>query len=179
MVERHSGLVCVGRIIGVHGVRGAVKLKSYTEAPEAVVEYGPLSDRLGRRHFTISLLSRIKEHWLARIDGIDDRDTALALRGTDLFVERSALPEPAEDEYYHTDLIGLRAETLDGKLLGKVTAVHDFGAGTMIEIIGADAPPLLVPFTGKAVPVVDVAGGRIAIDPPGETDGEAAPVDRP
>lgn len=164
--------VCVGEIVGAHGVRGLVKLKSFTEDPESVGSYGPVEDEGGRRRFTVSLQSAAKEGcWLARIDGVADRDGAEALRGTRLYVDRAVLPEPEEGEFYHTDLIGLRAERIDGgEELGTVTAVLDFGAGTMLELRTADGRTLTVPFTLAAVPVIDVPGGRVVIDPPVELE---------
>lgn len=157
--------VCVGMIAGAHGVRGLVKVKPFTEDPEGVTSYGPLSDELGLRSFRLELLSQAKGQWLARIEGVADRTAANALRGTRLYVGRDLLPEPEEDEFYHADLIGLRVEMSDGKPFGVVRAIHEFGAGPLIEI---DRRPgaVMVPFTKAAVPVVDLAAGRIVVDPP-------------
>lgn len=157
--------VCVGMISGAHGVRGLVKVKPFTEDPEGVTSYGPLSDESGLRSFRLELLSQAKGQWLARIEGVSDRTGADALRGTRLYVGRDLLPEPEEDEFYHADLIGLRVESPDGEPFGIVRAVHDFGAGPLIEI---DRRPgaIMVPFTKATTPVVDLAAGRIVIDPP-------------
>lgn len=157
--------VCVGMIAGAHGVRGLVKIKPFTEDPAGVASYGPLSDEGGRQTFRLELLSQAKGQWLARIEGVADRTAADALRGTRLYIGRDLLPEPEEDEFYHADLIGLGVETSDGKPFGIVRAVHEFGAGPLIEI---DRRPgtVMMPFTKAAVPVVDIAGGHIVVDPP-------------
>jgi 16S rRNA processing protein RimM len=177
--------VCVGEIVGAHGVRGLVRLRSFTEDPMAVVAYGPLTDEAGRRRFAVQLQSPGKGTWIARVEGVSERNAAEALRGTRLYVERAALPTTDEDEFYHADLIGLRAERADGELLGSVIAVHDFGGGTLLELRLVCGRTAAVPFTQAVVPVVDVAAGRVVMDPPaallepaqpsgeaGEEDGE-------
>ena len=169
--------VCVGVIGGVHGVRGIVKVKPFTADPADLVAYGRLTDASGGRVIGLTLLSKHKGQWLARVDGVDDRNAAEALRGTELYAERGRLPAPDEDEFYHADLIGLTAIGTDGQTAGTVRAVHDFGAGDILEIVGAGGPPLMLPFTRKAVPEIDFAGGRLMIDPPVET--EAKPEDDP
>ena len=158
--------VCVGVIGGVHGVKGIVKVKPFTADPADVAAYGPLTDPAGKRVFALRLLSMHKGQWLARIDGIDDRTAAEALRGTELYADRGRLPEPEADEFYHADLIGLAAVGTDGQQVGTVRAVHDFGAGDIVEIACAGGPPLLLPFTRQAVPEVDLAAGRLVVDPP-------------
>jgi 16S rRNA processing protein RimM len=160
--------ICVGQFIGAHGVRGLVKLASFTEDPAAIGDYGPLSDENGKRQFAVEILSAANGHYLARVDGISDRDAAQALGGTRLFVDRARLPPPDEDEFYHADLIGLRAELADGVLLGKVIALHDFGAGDVVEIQSEAGSRALYPFSRAVVPVVDLAGGRIVVEPPVE-----------
>lgn len=169
--------VCVGVIGGVHGVRGIVKVKPFTADPADVVAYGPLTDASGRRVIGLKLLSKHKGQWLARVDGVDDRNAAEALRGTELYVDRGRLPAADEDEFYHADLIGLTAVGTDGQAVGTVRAVHDFGAGDILEIVGAGGPPLMLPFTREAVPEIDLSGRRLVIDPPAET--EAKPQDDP
>ena len=161
--------VCLGRIVGAHGVRGAVRVKSYTARPESLVAYGPLSDRDGARRFTVAVTGRARGVLLARIEGVEDRDGAEALRGTELHVAREALPSPDDDEYYHVDLIGLRAETADGAAFGRVEAIHDHGAGDIVEIRRPDGPPVLLPFTRAHVPTVDICAGRMVVAPPEET----------
>ncbi len=156
--------VCVGVITGSHGVKGAVRVKSFTADPQGVAAYGPVSDEQGGRRFTLRLTGSTRGQVIVRIDGIEDRDAAKALKGLRLYVPRTALPEPGEDEYYHADLLGLHVELADGRLLGTARALYDFGAGDLLEVERADEPPLLVPFTRAAVPVVDLEAGRIVVD---------------
>jgi 16S rRNA processing protein RimM len=158
--------ICVGQILGVHGVKGLVKLASFTEDPEAIARYRPLTDERGTRSFTIALRGVQKSHFLAHIDGIDDRDVAAALTGTRLYVERDLLPAPDVDEVYHADLIGLRAELPDGTPFGAVAAIHNFGAGDLIEIVQPGGKRPVLPFNRAGVPEIDIAGGRIVVDPP-------------
>src|SRR5207245_571533 len=118
--------VCVGVITGAQGVRGAVRVKSFTAEPEAVASYGPLEDESGDRHFALRLIGSAKGVLIGKLTGIEDRDRAEALRGLRLYLPRAALPQPDQDEYYHADLIGLEAALPDGTPLGRVRAVHDF-----------------------------------------------------
>ena len=161
-----SDRVCVGMITAAHGVRGLVRLKPFTEDPAAVTGYGPVTDARGVRIFRLDLLSAHKGQWIARVEGVTDRDQAEALRGTRLYVDRAALPPPEEDEFYYLDLIGLTAVSVDGATLGRVRGVFDFGAGDVVEIALGDGGALVVPFTRQAVPSVDIEGGRIIVDPP-------------
>jgi 16S rRNA processing protein RimM len=158
--------VCVGQITGAHGVRGMVKVKPFTAAPDDLTAYGPVSDEAGTRRFALHLLSWAKDQWIARLDGVADRDAAHALRGVRLYVDRAALPEPEEDEFYHADLIGLAMELADGSRFGTIRAVFDFGAGEFLEVARTEGGTIMVPFTLAAVPVVDIAGRRVVIDPP-------------
>lgn len=157
--------ILVARIGAPHGVRGEVRLFAFTQAPEAVLDYGPLTDAAGRRTFRITALRPAKDHFVARLAGVDDRNAAEALTNIDLYVPRDALPQTEdEDTFYHADLIGLRVENEAGEAIGTVTALHDFGAGDVLEYAPAGAArTLMVPFTRLAVPVVDVAGGRIVL----------------
>jgi 16S rRNA processing protein RimM len=174
-----TGRVCVGAIAGPHGVRGLVRVKSFTAEPADVAAYGPVEDEAGRRRFTLEIVGHAKGVLIARVPGIADRDAAEALRGVRLYVPRAVLPPPDEEEYYHADLIGLEAVFLDGSPFGRVRAVHDFGAGDSLEVTRADGGgTVLVPFTRAAVPVVDVAAGRLVIDPPqGLLDGRTVESD--
>jgi 16S rRNA processing protein RimM len=158
--------VLVGEIVSAHGIRGAVKLKSFTADPASVGDYGPLSDAAGRRRLTLRVTGMVKSLLIAEVEGIRDRNAAEALRGTRLFVDRARLPPPQEEEFYHADLLGLPAVTVAGEALGTVTAIYDFGAGDMLELRMADGRLVQVPFTRAAVPHVDVAGRRVTIDPP-------------
>lgn len=153
----------VGEIGRPHGVRGLVRLRAYTEDAAAIAAYGPLTDETGARRFAITL----KGGDLAAIEGVADRDAAQRLTGTKLFVERDRLPPTGEEEFYLADLIGLDAVTEAGESLGRVRAVEDHGAGAFLIVEGRGTEHLL-PFTRAVVPVVDVAGGRVTVVPPGE-----------
>jgi len=160
-----SDRVCVGAVTGARGLKGEVKIKSFTAAPEDVAAYGPLSDKSGKRRFAIRVTGRVKGALIARVKGVDDRDAAEALKGTELYVPRSALPEPEAGAYYHADLEGLTVETADGRALGTVKAVHNFGAGDVLEVAGGAGRGLMVPFRAGVVSV-DLAAGRITVAPP-------------
>lgn len=179
-----SSKVCIGQFAGSHGVRGLVKLRSFTSDPKAVAAYGPLTDEAGTRIFRVSLNGAVKELWLARVEGIATREEAQALTGVRLYVDRAALPDTQdEDEFYHADLIGLAAVTAAGEPFGRVLAIYDFGGGDVLEIRTAAGATELLPFTKACVPVVDVKGGRVVVDPPavvearpdGAGDGEGQP----
>ena len=158
--------ICVGIITGPQGVRGAVRIKSFTEVPEAVTAYGPVEDESGRRNFELRACGTAKGVVIARIAGVDSRDQAEALRGLRLYLPRSALPHTEPEEYYHADLIGLDALLRDGTRVGRVRAIYDFGAGDTLELSRDSAPPVLVPFTREVVPIVAPAEGRLVIEPP-------------
>jgi len=158
--------ICVAQIGGAHGLRGEVKLKSFTADPMAVKTYGPLTTEDRSASFEIEALRPAKGHLVARFRGIDDRDAAERLANLRLFVPRERLPPPAADEYYHADLIGLCAVTADGTEIGTVAAVHDFGAGDILELQpNAGGTSIMVPFTAAFVPSVDIVGGRIVVAP--------------
>jgi 16S rRNA processing protein RimM len=163
-------MVCVGVVTGARGLKGEVRIRSFTALPADIVAYGPLWDKTGERSFRLRITGQSKGQIVATVQGIGDRNDAEALKGQELYVTRDALPEPEDEEYYHVDLLGLRAELVEvpsgtGEFLGWVRGVHDFGAGSMIEVDGGPAGVLVVPFTRVAVPGVDIAGGRISIAP--------------
>jgi 16S rRNA processing protein RimM len=169
--EGGDARVCLGAIAGAHGVRGLVKIKSFTEDPANLTAYGPLGDESGRCRFEIAVTGQARGLLLARIAGVEDRDAAQALRGVRLYVARAALPEPDDvEEFYQADLIGLAAEDPQGRPLGTVASVENYGAGDFLEIARAGAAPLLVPFTRAAVPLVDLEGGRVVVAPPEEIE---------
>ncbi len=165
--------VCLGVMVGAHGVRGLVKVKTFTEDPTDVAAYGPVSDKAGRRQWRLTVAGpapgKSPDVVLAKVDGVGDRDAAQALHGTELYVERARLPALEEEEtFYHADLIGLRVEDSAGRLLGTVKAVENYGAGDLLEVEAADGKPLLLAFTKAVVPLVDLAGGRLVAEPPAE-----------
>ncbi len=167
-----AGRVCLGAIAGAQGVRGRVRIKSFTADPGGVAAYGPVSDEDGGREFRLTVLGRARGLVIARIDGIEDRNAAEALRGTRLYVERGRLPAIAdEEEFYHADLLGLAAVDPDGAEIGRVAAIVPVGAGDVLEIAGRAGPRLLVPFARETVPEVDVDHGRIVIAPPADGAG--------
>src|SRR5277367_6331730 len=164
--------ICVARIGAAHGVRGAVKLWTFTEDPFAVKTYGPLSTKDGTRHFEVTSAREAKDHLVATFKGIASRDEAERLNGVELYIPREKLPATDEDEYYHADLIGLAAVTTADKPLGRVVAIHNFGAGDIIEIAPPSGTTRLLPFTNAVVPTVDLASGRVVIVLPDEIDGD-------
>ena len=165
-----SGRVCVARIGAPHGVRGEVRLWVFTEDPMAIARYGPLETEDGSQRFEIEQLRPANRFFAARLRGIADRDAAERLNNLALYVAREKLPPTGDDEtFYHADLIGLIAYDRQGVAAGTVLAVHNFGAGDLLEI----QPPtggatIMLPFSTAAVPTVDIAGGRIVVDPPAE-----------
>ena len=163
--------VCLGQIGAAHGVRGEVRLRSFTADPAAITSYGPLETEDGRV-FEIESLRPAKDHFVVRISGITDRNAAERLANTKLYVPRERLPAPSEpDEFYHADLIGLAVVDRSGRQLGAVVAVHNFGAGDLIEMRPeAGDKTEFVPFDETNVPVVDLAAGRIVVDPPAGQD---------
>jgi 16S rRNA processing protein RimM len=168
-------MICVARIGAAHGVRGAVKLWTFTEDPLAVKRYGPLSSQDGARQFEVTNAHPAKDHLIATLKDVTTRAEAERLNGIELYVARDKLPATDEGEYYHTDLIGLAAVTTREEPLGRVVAIHNFGAGDILEIAPPDgAPTLLLPFSNAIVPTVDLAGGRVVVDLPGEIEGDEA-----
>jgi 16S rRNA processing protein RimM len=157
--------IILGRITGPQGIKGEVKLQSFTANPLDIASYGPLDASNGLR-LTIKSVKPYKNTLLARIDGVDDRNGAEALRGVELMIDRDRLPEAGEDEIYHADLIGLSAHDTTGNLLGTVVAVLDFGAGELLELKPAEGKTILVPFNVDTVPDIDLDAGRLTIDPP-------------
>ena len=158
--------VTLGRITGAHGIQGEVKLQSFTSDPEAIASYGPLDSSAGGT-LTIKSLKPLKDAFRARLDGINDRNAAEALKGVELSIDRGRLPETDEDEVYHADLIGLDAHDVTGRLVGEVVAVLDFGAGELLELKLPDQKStVLVPFNVDSVPEIDLDARRLTIDPP-------------
>ena len=163
-----EGRVLLGIVAAPHGVRGLVRIRSFTEDPMDIAAYGELSDETGKKQYRVEALSAVKGAVLARIEGVADRTAAEAVRGLRLYVERERLPATGEREWYEADLIGLAAFDRDGRDWGKVMAFHDFGAGRTMEVSGGSASrhSVMLPFTDAAVPEIDVEGGKVTIDPP-------------
>jgi 16S rRNA processing protein RimM len=163
-------LVLVARLGAAHGIKGEIRLKSYTQDPFAVADYGPLSAPDGRS-FTIETAreaagSSSPDMLIVRLEGVGDRNAAERLNGIELSVPQERLPPTEEGEYYHADLIGLVAVTLAGETLGTVVDVPNYGAGDLLEIAPPTGKTILIPFSDAVVPDVDIAGGRVLINPP-------------
>ncbi|MCB1334573.1 MAG: ribosome maturation factor RimM [Roseivivax sp.] len=159
--------ICVGALGGAFGVTGEVRLKSFTADPEAIVDYSPLTSEDGTREFTITMARPIKNGFAARLSGVETKEEADALRGVRLFAPRDRLPSLPDDEFYHADLIGLEVVDTGGRILGRVTAVHNHGATDLLEVrVPSQSATVLLPFTRAAVPTVDLTAGRIVSDPP-------------
>jgi 16S rRNA processing protein RimM len=172
LLTMRSSRVIVARIGAAHGVRGEVRLWPFTEDPMAVARYGLLETGDGSRRFEIETVRPAKNHLVARIRGVSNRDTAMALTNVELYVPRERLPAIENDDtFYHADLVGLDAVKEDGTHVGTVHAVHDFGAGTVIEIMRPDGgETLMLPFTIVTVPKVDLDAKRIVVAPPAEIE---------
>lgn len=175
MRPRQDTRICVAQIGAAHGLKGEVRLWSYTEEPAAVARYGALTTEDGSRQIEIVQLRAEKDYFIAKLRGIEDRNAAEALRNARLYVARERLPAPDDaDTFYHADLIGLAAVDPDGKALGDVIAIHNYGAGDIVEIRLADGSTQMFPFHEAVVPQIDIAAGRMTIVPPEEIEAEDA-----
>jgi len=172
MQSADESSVLVARFGAAHGVRGEIRLWSFTADPLAVADYGPLETKDGKRQFVIAALRPNKDFLVARIEGVGDRNAAEALRNVELYLPRARLPAIDEDDtWYYADLVGLAAVAPDGAAIGTVAAVHNFGAGDMIEIATASGgKTMLLPFSEAVVPEVDVKAGRIVVVMPKEIE---------
>jgi 16S rRNA processing protein RimM len=159
--------ICVGAIAGAFGVKGEVRLKSFTSEPEDIADYAPLETEDGAMEFDVVIERRINNGLAVHLSGISTKEQADALRGVRLFVPRDRLPALPDDEFYHADLIGLPVFDTGGGELGRVKSVLNHGAGDLLEIHGPGLKTtVLIPFTREAVPTVDLEAGRIVADPP-------------
>jgi 16S rRNA processing protein RimM len=163
--------VLLGVVIGAQGLKGEVKVKTFTEAPQALAAYGPLHGKDGSE-IRVTFLRETKDGAVVQLHGVNDRGAAEALKGTELFVSREALPAPDADEFYHTDLVGLRAEDLLGRFIGSVRGVHNFGAGDVIEIVRENGDGVFLSFTREVAREIDIKGGRIVIAEPQDIEAE-------
>lgn len=162
-----SDRVCVAAITGSYGVRGEARVKSFCAEPSALGDYGPLSDDKGTRAFKITITRPVKGGFAVRLSGVKTKEDADALKGTRLYAPRDALPALPDDEFYHADLIGLSVVDTGGADLGRVHAVMNHGAGDLLEVRQTGkSGTVLVPFTQAIVPTVDLAAGRMIVDPP-------------
>jgi 16S rRNA processing protein RimM len=166
LADKDDQRICLGAVAGVHGVKGLVRLKSFTADPKDIASYGPLEDERGARRFEIAVTGASRGALIARIQGIEDRNAAERLKGEKLYVKRSCLPPTNPEEFYQHDLVGLEARLEDGSRLGRVEAVFDFGGGANLEIALAEGHSVMVPFTRRTVPKVDLSGGLLTVAPP-------------
>ncbi len=159
--------VCVAAIAGAYGVRGEVRLKSFTAEAEAIADYAPLMTEDGTRSFSVTVTRATKNGLVVRLSGVSTKEAADALRGVQLFVARSQFPDLEDDEYYYTDLVGLEVRDTGGTVLGKVKTVQNHGATDLLEVqIPGSSETVMLPFTMAVVPTVDMETGRIIADPP-------------
>lgn len=171
--------VLLGEISGAHGIRGDILIRTYTETPDAIAGYGPLSDANGRKTFTIKVVRTTDKGVVARVDGVSDRTAAEALRGTKLYIARDKLPETEASEFYHADLIGLRAVAEDGTPLGEIVSIQNFGAGDLLELKPASGSATeFIPFEDQWVPRVDLDAGHVVINRPEPSDADEPEEDR-
>ena len=162
--------VLLGVVIGAQGLKGEVKVKAFTSSPDALARYGALHTSDGRRFTATAARATKPDEAILTLAEVKDRAGAESLKGTELFVDRGALPEAGEDEFYHADLVGLRAEDGEGRVLGTVLAIHNYGAGDVIEIARPGGDSLLLPFTRETVPQIEIDQGRIAVAVPRDDD---------
>jgi len=163
--------ILLAAIIGAQGLKGQVKVKLFTATAEGLARYRVLTDGSGKR-FEVTAIRPAKEgEAVMSLSGIEDRNQAEALKGTELFVSREQLPATAEEEFYHADMIGLEAQDEEGRMLGKVAAIHNYGAGDVVEITRPDGDTILLAFTRETVPLIDIQGGRIVVAVPEEDEG--------
>ena len=162
MVDRK---ICVGQFAGAHGVRGLMKLRSFTGEPQAIFDYAPLATEDGRV-FKIVFKSAAKDHFLVEVEGIANKEEADALRGDRLYISRTKLPKTAQDEYYEAELIGLTVVDKSGKDYGRILGVHDHGAGVFLEIGQGKKDSFMLPFKDAFVPEVDVKAGKVVVAVP-------------
>ena len=161
--------VLLGAVIGAQGLKGEVKVKTFTQSPDKLGAYGPLHTKDGKS-FHVTSVREAKDGAVVALEGVYDRNAAEALKGAELFVPRSALPLEDADEFYHADLVGLRAEDTEGRAMGTVRALHNFGAGDVIELVRDDGDEVFLPFTREVAREIDIEGGRIVIAAPEEVE---------
>jgi len=158
--------VLLAAVTGAQGLKGEVKAKLFTATPDALPRYGALHTKSGRK-LKITAFRPAKEgEAVIAFEGVGDRDAAEALKGVELFVDRAALPQPDEDEFYHADLIGLEVRDSEGRVLGKVSALHNFGASDVLEFSRTDGDSVHIAFTRETVPVINVTEGFMVVAVP-------------
>jgi 16S rRNA processing protein RimM len=163
--------VLLAAVIAPQGLKGAVKAKLFTAAPDSLMRYPVLHDGKGRRFTITAFRSGKKGEAVMSFEGVESREAAEALKGLGLYIDREALPETGEEEFYHADLVGLEAQDQEGRIIGKLAAIHNFGAGDVVEITRPDGDNVLLAFTRETVPVIDIPGGRVVVAVPEDDEG--------
>ena len=158
--------ILLAAVIGAQGLKGAVKVKTFTADPDALGAYGVLHDASGKTYEITAFRTAKPGEAVIAFEGVRDRNAAEALKGTELFVDRAALPDTDEDEFYHADLIGLEVQDSEGRVLGRVSALHNFGASDVLEFVRADGDSVHLAFTKETAPVINVADGYIVVAVP-------------
>ena len=158
--------ICVGQFAGAHGVRGLVKVRSFTAEPESIFDYAPLTDESGETVYKIAPKSEAKDHFIATVEGVTNKEEADALRGDRIYIPRGALPKTADGEFYEADLMGLEVVDAVGKAYGTVMGVHDHGAGVFLEIGTSRKDSFMLPFKNAFVPKVDRKAGIVTVAVP-------------
>ncbi|MEI9997125.1 MAG: ribosome maturation factor RimM [Rhizomicrobium sp.] len=164
--------VLMAAVIGAQGLKGEVRVKAFTAAPEALARYGGLHTRDGRRFTVTAARGTRPDEAVLTLAEVSDRGAAEALKGTELYVTRAALPQPDADEFYHADLVGLRAEDVEDRVIGTVKAIHNYGAGDVIEIEIPGGDTVLLAFTRETVPHIEIDKGRIVVAVPRDDEAE-------
>ncbi len=165
-----AGDILLGVVIGAQGLGGEVKVKTFTVEPERLAAYGPLGTTEGRTLQVAHVRTLKPDTALVRFEGVDDRSAAEALKNVELFVARDALPDPAAEEFYHADLIGLRAQDAEGRQIGVIRAIHNYGAGDVLELARDGGGTLLLPFSREFVPTIDIADGFVTVAEPEDSE---------
>lgn len=163
--------VLLAAVIGAQGLKGEVKARLFTAAPDALPRYGVLHTRGGRKLKITAFRPAKADEAVIAFEGVSDRNAAERLKGAELFVDRAALPETEEDEFYHADLIGLEVRDSEGRVLGKVTTLHNYGASDVIELARPDGDSVLLAFSRETVPVLNIAAGYIVVAVPEDDEG--------
>ncbi len=166
-IDIDSDRLLIGVIASAHGVRGEVRVKSFTADPDNLSGYGPFTDASGVDVYHINVTGHSRGLLLGRVNDVRDRNSAEALVGTELYIKRDILPPAEDDEFYYADLVGLNVLLESGEVYGRVMSVEEYGAGDVLEIIGLDGQTSLLPFTREIFPVVEMNAGCLVMVPPG------------
>ena len=165
-----SNKICIAVITNAHGINGCLRVKSFGHDSTALTDYGKLMDASGKKTFDLTITGQSKGQFIVKIDGVNNRNDAEALKATELFIMRDKLPDINDDEFYYTDLIGMRMETSDNSHYGTLKAVHDFGAGDLLDVNLAAGGSIMLPFTKEVIIHIDMKAGLLIVNPPLEIE---------